>query len=48
MKDDEHSYLSLSALSKGKDNSYKWSRYYSGGSPKHDGLIFVKIEPSPN
>ncbi len=48
MKDDEHSYLSLSELQKNTNNSFRWSKYYSNSGPKYDGLLFVRIEKNSN
>jgi len=48
MKDNKYSYLSLSELQKNTDNSFKWSNYYGSSGPKHDGLLFVRIEKNPN
>lgn len=48
MKDNEYSYLSLSDLQKDTNNSFKWSKYFSNSGPKHDGLLFVKIEKNSN
>ncbi len=48
MKDNEYSYLSLSELQRNTNNSFKWSKYYSNSGPKHDGLLFVKIERNSN
>ncbi len=44
MRDSVYSYLSLSDLQKGTDNSFEWCKYYSKGRPKYDGLLFVRIE----
>jgi len=44
MKDYDYSYLSLSELQKGTDNSFRWSKYYSSSRPKYDGLLFVRIK----
>ena len=44
MKDNEYSYLPLSDLQQNTNNSFKWSKYFSGSGPRHDGLLFVKIE----
>lgn len=48
MKDSECSYLSLSDLQKGTNNSFAWCEYYSKGHPKYDGLLFVRIEKNAN
>ena len=48
MEDDEYGYLSLSDLQKNTNNSFKWSKYYGSGGPKHDGLLFVRIEKNSN
>ena len=48
MKDVEYSYLSLSELQQNMNNSFKWSKYYSSSGPKHDGLLFVRIEKNSN
>jgi hypothetical protein len=48
MRDNGYSYLSLSDLQKSTKNSFKWSKYYSSSGPKHDGLLFVKIEKNSN
>ncbi|MBL7186007.1 MAG: hypothetical protein ISS70_06755 [Phycisphaerae bacterium] len=44
MKDYEYSYLSLRDLQKNTRNSFRWSKYYAGGRPKYDGVLFVKTE----
>lgn len=44
MEDNEYAYLSLSELRKSTNTSLKWSKYYSTSAPKHDGLLFVRIE----
>jgi hypothetical protein len=43
-KDNKYGYLSLSDLRKNAGSSLKWSKYYSGSGPKHDGLLFVKVQ----
>jgi hypothetical protein len=48
MKNDEYSYLSLSELQQNTNNSFRWSKYYSSGDPKYDGLLFVRIENKSN
>ena len=48
MKDCEYSYLPLRELQKATNNSYRWNDHFSNSGPKYDGLLFVKIQGSPN
>jgi hypothetical protein len=47
MKVDEYCYLPLKQLQANTKSSLKWSRYYPGGKPICDGLLFVKTRKKP-
>ena len=44
MQDHKYSYLPLAKLQQGTNNSFRWSKYYTRGRHKYDGVLFVKTE----